>query len=95
MSLSTNKHSHQFMNDIDMVYEELKSSHAVFINSGKLFFDDRTKLFEICICDGWNEWAILSYNQCRIAHNAVVARILMQVRKRKKDDKEKKEGDKI
>lgn len=93
MALSVRKYDNQFMNDLDQVYERIKTTHAAFINVGKLFYDDRTKLFEVCICDGWNEWVVLSYNQCRIAHNAVVARFIMQLKEKPKgssDDSNKK-----
>lgn len=78
MSLSQNQHRNQFMNDLDETYEIIKATHSALINNGSLYYDDRTKMFNIAACPVWNEWNPLSYNQCRIAHNAVLARFIMQ-----------------
>uniref|UniRef100_A0A7C9D8V1 Uncharacterized protein n=1 Tax=Opuntia streptacantha TaxID=393608 RepID=A0A7C9D8V1_OPUST len=53
--------------DWDGIYETLKSAYADLIAAKNVGYDDRTKLFMCSITRESNEWALLSYNQDRLA----------------------------
>ena len=53
--------------DWDGIYETLKSAYADLIATKNVGYDDRTKLFMCSITHYSNEWALLAYNQDRLA----------------------------
>ena len=53
--------------DWDHIYETLKSLYADLIAANNVGYDDRTKLFMCSITRNSNEWALLAYNQDRLA----------------------------
>uniref|UniRef100_A0A7C9D7E8 Uncharacterized protein n=1 Tax=Opuntia streptacantha TaxID=393608 RepID=A0A7C9D7E8_OPUST len=53
--------------DWDGIYKTLKSAYADLIAAKNTGYDDRTKLVMFSITGDWNEWALLFYNQNRLA----------------------------
>jgi len=53
--------------DWDGIYKTLKSAYADLIAAKNAGYDDRTKLTMFSITGDWNEWALLFYNQNRLA----------------------------
>jgi hypothetical protein len=51
---------------LDRQYMRLKSTHAIHISAGRLFYDDRFKMFLVGFCEGFNEWILITYNQNRL-----------------------------